>query len=246
MPLHRKSRMVLSLLLGIMIITSIVLPASPAYASEQPAGLAQTTTANFIKEDAVWQYLDNGSNPGTAWRDPDKSVSGWKSGPAPLGYDDKDVKTTVSFGKNKNKKHPITYFRHEFDVQSASRVTALSMVLEVDDGAIVYVNGKEAYRTDNLKKGSKLPYTDGNACTGGNFKVKLDPKLLRDGKNLIAVEVHQCTPSSSDLLFWLKLEGQVAPEPTQAPTQAPTTAPTAAPTQAPTEVVTEVPTEVPT
>ena len=110
----------------------------------------------------------------------------------------------------------------------------------MDDGAII-VNGRSC--TSNLTKGDRLPYTDGYSCDGGTIEASIDPKLLRDGKNLIAVEVHQCTASSSDMIFGLRLTGEfggsgggvtATPAPTTAPTKTPTKTPTSAPTQNPT------------
>ena len=63
---------------------------------------------------AVWRYLDDGSDQGTAWREPSFDDSGWKSGPAQFGFGDGDEATVIARGA-------ITYyFRHSFTAATAS------------------------------------------------------------------------------------------------------------------------------
>ena len=79
----------------------------------------------------------------------------------------------------------------------------------IDDGAAVYLNGQEVLRA-NLPEGPLLPRTLANAEVTGTLetawrRVDLDPALLVEGRNVIAVEVHQATDSSDDLGFGLAL-----------------------------------------
>src|SRR5215210_8710358 len=101
------------------------------------AGSGATT---LIPTNAVWRFLDNGSDQGTAWRNPGFSDSTWRSGPAQLGYGDGDEATLVASGPSAAK-YITTYFRHQFPV--ASPVTDATLRLLRDDGAVVYVNGVE-------------------------------------------------------------------------------------------------------
>jgi len=77
------------------------------------------------------------------------------------------------------------------------------------DGAIVYLNGKEVYRV-NLPDGAvntdtmarrKLTRLEGDAF----FPVKIDPSILKPGKNIIAGEIHLNSPQCDDLRFDLEL-----------------------------------------
>ena len=38
----------------------------------------------IFEKGSKWKYLDNGSDQGTAWREPEFDDSSWKSAPAPL------------------------------------------------------------------------------------------------------------------------------------------------------------------
>ncbi|NIP93280.1 MAG: hypothetical protein GWO24_07415, partial [Akkermansiaceae bacterium] len=55
---------------------------------------------DLIRTGASWFYLDDGSNQGTAWREPGFDDSGWRRGRAELGYGDGDEVTEVRFGPN--------------------------------------------------------------------------------------------------------------------------------------------------
>jgi len=117
----------------------------------------------FVPTGATWKYLDDGTDQGTAWREPDFDDSRWKSGPGKLGYGDY-VATVVSYGGNKNKKHITTYFRHAFHVQNAASVKRLMLWLLRDDGAVVYLNGKLAV-SDNIDIELDIHSEDGQGRT---------------------------------------------------------------------------------
>jgi hypothetical protein len=109
----------------------------------------------------------------------------------------------VFFGPNATQKYTTTYFRTAFVVEDPSRVSSLSLGLLRDDGAVLYVNGQEGFR-DNMPTGTILhttPALDGVGGAGETtyFPRSFDPGLLQAGTNLVAVEVHQHLPHSSDL-----------------------------------------------
>lgn len=170
----------------------------------------------LVPRGAVWKYLDDGSNAGTAWQDAAFDDSSWKSGRARLGYGGDGEVTVVSFGSNASNKYRTTYFRGSFDIPDAAIFTTLNLKLLRDDGAVVYLNGQEI-RRDNLPAGTitSSTFASGaipNADEQVFFPSTAPAGLLVNGKNVIAVEIHQATASSSDLSFDLELRGaNVAP-----------------------------------
>ncbi len=173
-------------------------------------GGSTTTTQTFIATGSAWNYLDNGTNQGTAWDNNGFDDSTWKSGAAELGYGDGDEKTTVSFGGSSSNKFVTTYFRKSFNVDDASKVTALGLRLLRDDGAVVYLNGTEVYRT-NMPTGS-IAYNTlaSNAIEDTTwYTANINPALLASGNNVIAVEIHQADRGSSDISFNFELTGTV-------------------------------------
>jgi len=163
---------------------------------------------------SVWRYLDDGSNPGTAWRGIHFDDSSWKSGKAQLGYGDGDETTIVGYGPNSQAKFITTYFRTTFSVTNVQSLAAAVLVLLRDDGPVVYLNGVEVFR-DNLPEGEINYRTTALNSVGGTSEseyltVVPDPRLFREGLNVMAVEMHQNSASSSDLSFDLGLAIQDA------------------------------------
>lgn len=185
------------------------------------AGISDATTWNFTVQaapptgpqmlvafGASWKYLDNGTNQGTAWRATAFNDAGWASGNAQLGYGDGDEATVVSYGPDANNKYITTYFRKTITVADASILTSIAGSVRRDDGIAIYVNGTEVYR-NNLVAGAAyntlatLASDDGATPVTFNFS----PSSFVTGNNVIAVEIHQNSVTSSDISFDLQLIG---------------------------------------
>ena len=164
----------------------------------------------LVPTGAVWKYVDNGSNQGTAWRQLNFDDSAWASGPAPLGYGDNDEATVVGFGPNASAKYITTYFRRAFSVADPSAFTALTLRVLRDDGAVVYVNGSEVFRT-NMPAGAISFTTPASTAVSGAdesttfYTTTVSPSVLQAGTNVVAVEIHQANATSTDLSFNLEL-----------------------------------------
>lgn len=168
---------------------------------------AQTALVPF---GSTWKYLDNGSNQGTAWRAVSYDDASWKSGPAVLGYGNPDSRketTTVSFGPDPDNTYITTYFRKTISLASA--FTSFSGKVKRDDGAVVYVNGVEVYRSNmpgsTIAYNSLASYALDNGTQPQSFTI--NGSAFTTGSNVIAVEVHQHSKTSSDMTFDLELVG---------------------------------------
>jgi hypothetical protein len=171
--------------------------------------------SKLIAVGSVWKYLDNGSNQGTNWRAPGFNDSSWASGKAELGYGDGDEATVVSFGPSSGNKYPTTYFRHAFQANNTRLVTQLTLKLLRDDGAIVYLNGVEVFRS-NMPEGNVdyLTWASSNTAgaDGSTFYERLvDPSLLSEGNNVAALELHQFSASSGDISMDFELTALSTP-----------------------------------
>ncbi len=168
----------------------------------------------LIPKGAVWKYLDNGSDQGTAWTEIDYDDSDWASGPAQLGYGDGDESTKVSYGLKASNKYITTYFRHSFEVVDLSNISSIIVKLLRDDGGVVYLNGNEIARS-NMPSGT-ITYTTLAASTVSGseedifHEFNIEPSSLNIGENVVAVEIHQRSPSSSDISFDFELEGSTS------------------------------------
>jgi hypothetical protein len=165
----------------------------------------------LVPTGATWRYLDNGTDQGTAWREPAFNDAAWSAGPAELGYGDGDEATVISFGPDPANKYITTYFRRSFDVAEALIFSSLTLRVLRDDGAVVYLNGTEVFRT-NMPAGTITSTTLASSAVGGADETtfqetSVDPGLLANGTNVLAVEIHQVNGTSSDISFNLEFIG---------------------------------------
>jgi glucose/arabinose dehydrogenase len=168
---------------------------------------------DLVSFGSTWKYDDRGVAPESQWNTVGFSDQAWESGAAPLGYNDSHIVTTVDYGGNADQKNATTFLRRSFPIDDTRLIDSLSLGLMVDDGAAVYLNGVEVLRTSNLAPGAThttfANYLNAPAVEGPNERsisgFLIDPKLLINGLNVVAVEVHQHAPNSSDMTFDLRL-----------------------------------------
>ena len=200
-----------------LIFVSLVISLSLAAAT-----FAQTT---LVARGSNWKYLDNGSNQGTGWTAPAFNDLTWSAGNAQLGYGDGDEATVVGFGGNASAKFITTYFRHSFNVANPNDLSGLTLNILRDDGAVVYLNGVEVFRT-NMPGGAVGYQTLASAAISGGeetsvyIQAALNPASLVSGTNVLAVEIHQSGVTSTDISFDLDLIGQTG-TPTASVTRGP-------------------------
>ena len=170
-------------------------------------------SVNLISKGAVWKYLNDGTDRGADWCELTFNDSDWKEGTAKLGYGEGDENTVISYGSDPNQKYITSYFRKTFPISDIENINTLTLELLRDDGAIVYLNGNEIVRSN--MPGSVISYNTlaSDYVSGENEKIfhkyLFNPDYLLEGDNLIAVEVHQATLSSSDLGFDFRLSTEI-------------------------------------
>jgi len=163
---------------------------------------ASRPTELVLPPGSMLRYLDTAA-PGPGWTSPGFDATAWKSGVAPLGYGQGGEATVLAQGL-------AHYFRATFTVVDPSVVHHAVVWLQRDDGAAVYVNGEEVART-NLPAGPLTPSTLASQTVGFAAERAWVPavvpqRLLRAGPNVVAVELHQASPTSSDATLDIKIE----------------------------------------
>jgi hypothetical protein len=128
-----------------------------------------------------------------------------------LGYGDGDEATLLNGGPETDR-FITTYFRRQFFVPDRSLYFNLVARVLRDDGAVVYLNGAEVFRS-NMPTGPVTFLTPAAAAIGDEqFEAtNVDLSLLVDGDNVLAVEIHQANRTSSDISFDLELRPNVPP-----------------------------------
>jgi len=190
----------------------------PLEARRLLAGVADA----LVPAGADWHYLDTGTSAPAAWLQPAFDDSAWKTGRAELGYGDGDEATVVAGGPATSH-YVTTYFRRSFSASEVTRYATLAAEIKRDDGAILYLNGREVARS-NMPAGAVTATTLASAnvaapAESAFYAYTLDPTLLVKGTNTVAVEIHQSGPTSSDVSFDLRLTATRpdAPPPDTAP-----------------------------
>lgn len=191
---------------------SLAMHSSAGMPTEAAGFAASEPAATLVASGSTWKYLDDGSDQGDAWRQAEFDDAHWASGPAQLGYGDDDEATVISFGPDSDKKFTTSYFRHAFSVSDPAQFVYAQALLLRDDGAVVYLNGSEIAR-DSMPRGEITSSTFASSSAGGAqedafVEHRIDPSLLLDGVNVLAVEVHQASLTSSDISFDLQLEAR--------------------------------------
>ena len=183
-------------------VTPLAVPAAAIKEPERAALLIK-------RRDAAWRYWDRVEQPGAGWAKTDFDDTDWKQGAGPLGYGDAHIRTSVAANEKAKPQILTTYFRHSFTLKDPAEATHLVGNLMCDDGAAVYLNGREVYRR-NLPAGELKPSTPAVQSIGGKLETTYEPlmierKLLQPGHNTIAIRVHQANANSRDLGFDFEL-----------------------------------------
>ncbi len=177
-----------------------------------------TVSSQLIVLNEVWRYNESGVDLGEGWAAVFHPGGGdWQSGPGGLGRESGitiPIGTTLTF-PGLNDPFVITYyFEREFDLGAAQLAGLQSLNLRhaVDDGAIFYINGSEILRV-NMPGGTPAAATlasSGREVDELSASIPVPSGALVAGMNRISVEVHQATFGSSDIVFGLELDAEIA------------------------------------
>lgn len=189
---------------------------------------AQITTNLTLTSD--WRYSTSNLD-GINWQAANYDDSSWPHGPGVLWVDTRgSVYPGIPLPTTEIPADPTThypfvtyYFRTHFAAFDASLGTPLVFQIFLDDGAVLYLNGKEIARPNM----PPMPAAVSNqtlavsyTCSNGNADCPTDIVVSGDlatnliaGDNVLAVEVHNYAQSSPDITFGLSLAtaNQISP-----------------------------------
>jgi len=152
---------------------------------------------SVIEAGGKWMYLA-GKDPAKNWTTIDfKPDADWKSGAAGFGYGDDDDRTELSGMKGK---YSRVYARHEFAGDALEDARKVVLAVNYDDAFIAYLNGTEIVRK-GIRNGNGPMASDitGHEAKGyESFELKDVARLLKAGRNALAIEGHNVQSTSSD------------------------------------------------
>ena len=213
--IKRTVSLCLSIVLALQICMTVPVAAVNREESE-PAASQQTE----ISADTEWAYLDDGSDPAgdkdaagydrISWTKASFDDAGWKTGTGSFG-----AKNGEAFSGANNKLEgcpgneyniPTYYFRTKVNVTDASAVTKITGTIAYDDAVILYINGVKVkgFNDDGCDSNSSFCTNIASASpVTGDFTITDDEALaaLKDGENVVAVELHNRAEGSSDIYF---------------------------------------------
>jgi len=167
-----------------------------------------TLPRDLLPAGSEWKYEDGEADLGVAWRAPDFHDSAWSGGSAPLGYGMERLATVV-----RQSTRPTLYLRRSFEVPDPAKVQDLLLEVWYDDAVAIFLNGHriasehlpDAFTASTLAM-EPVVHHGLNQST-----IPVDPGLLRTGRNVLAVEVHQAQPAGVDLRFDLAVSANGLP-----------------------------------
>lgn len=154
-----------------------------------------------IFEDDSWGYFTGTTDPAADWNT--TAFSGiWSSGLGGFGFGDGDDNTTIPSG------NISVYYRKTFNVLDKTKLVSAILSMDYDDAFVAYLNGVEIARSNiaGTPDHTSLATADHEAVMydgGYPESFPVDTALLfsslEDGLNVLAIEIHNVSASSSDL-----------------------------------------------
>ncbi len=204
--------------------------ADPSAAAGAVSGWVDAVSLGHQAVDTAtgWDYLDapgvdpaGGAADRTAWTRPDFDTGSapWHTAAGPFGAKDDGtdlgagfpVTTKLDLRKNGSTGDDLEayFFRTSFTMDQATldSITGLVGSVVYDDTATIYVNGARVAGWNDGKITTNLQYETPDGTAGAGDPVAsafaIPAADLRAGTNTLAVEVHQCNSTSSDVYFGL-------------------------------------------
>jgi hypothetical protein len=154
-----------------------------------------------VFNDDLWHYSIGNSSIPANWINPDYDVDQWQQGQGGFGYGDGDDNTLLS--------NIISVFiRTEFEIVDTSEIARYLLQADYDDGFVAYINGVEIARNNLGETGIQTSFNEGatiyheaNLYLDENPETYpiLNQSIIKNGKNVLAIQAHNIESSSSDL-----------------------------------------------
>lgn len=162
-----------------------------------------STTTQITETTSVWKFDQNEANLdlGTAWREPDFDDGSWSEGTGLFGKE-----RGVVFGTPWSTGGRTSYYlRHDFQFDDSFSSATIDIDAHIDDGMVVYLNGQEIIRF-NMPTGEITYETEASSNREWDELAEIVSAAdisgsLRTGRNVLAIQVHNATAGSNDVVF---------------------------------------------
>lgn len=157
-----------------------------------------------INQGDSWNYFPGFQGPDANWADLGFDDTNWPLGPSGIGFGDGDDATIISTVIS-------LFMRKSFEVQDSTQIQAALLYIDYDDAFVAYLNGHEIAR-NNIGQSGVIPgwnqtsdtWHEAQLYQGGipeNYPLSFSTiqSFLQQGENILAIEVHNHSTTSSDL-----------------------------------------------
>ena len=184
---------------------------TPEWAYHDPGAFAGVTGPGGMRSlifpfTNTWRYDQSGADLGTAWRQFEFNDSTWASGRGVFAIETMALpgptNTLLRLTNAAGARITNYYFRTHFSAPANRENLVIAASNLIDDGAVFYLNGNEVFR-HNMPTGAITANAFAtNAVEADSFVTfSISGDALLPGDNVLAVEVHQATVDSSDVVF---------------------------------------------
>ena len=155
---------------------------------------------------STWSWRYDATAPDPAWKTRGFDASAWKTGPGTLGFGSTGLGTNIDVPAPTSNRSLAAYFISQFNVDTAAKISKLTLNTVADDGVVVYVNGTEVARS-NMPTGPitfatyALTAISTAKANAAPLSIDVPVSLLTDGINTIAVETHLNYRATNDVSF---------------------------------------------
>ncbi len=180
----------------------------------------------YLERSSEWKYLpgtQEASSPDpTAWRQPEFDDSTWLSGALPIGYGTAVTVTTdlATAEPPMRGNYSSVFLRSEFFIRDVEEVTELTLSARFDDGLLLWINGVEAVRERVAgEPGDFVAFDSVSNSTHPprsfrNFVISDAAAMLVPGRNVIAAQGFNFSPTSNDYYLDVEIFDPLGPDQT--------------------------------
>lgn len=159
---------------------------------------SNSTFRTLINHGDIWKYTVPTQPVNLSWIDVDYNDENWLSGPTGFGYADDDDTTEIPSGSIS------VFMRKQFTISNLSSVESIYLDIDYDDGFVAYINGIEIARsnmTEPRPSFNDFTITDHEASIYTGMKpeqFEINKSSLQEGQNVISIQAHNVSTTSSD------------------------------------------------
>ena len=170
----------------------------------------------LIDDGAEWKYfkgMQEASAPDTtAWREFGFDDSSWQTGATPIGWGE-PISFLATTLEDMRYEHTSFYIRKKFTVDDPSVIDSLRLEAMYDDGFNVWINDTfvlgENTPVENIPHDGFASGVHSGEKNWFSFALP-QPTYLLEGENVIAIQVHNASRTSTDCFIDVRLTAELA------------------------------------